>query len=119
MGRLHFTILPSLLRTCFAANIFVSHYQGTISSLTFNTATNELTANSSLAIGGQPSWMSWNPTTQTIYVADETAYFGSGSLTAVSAAANGGLTQLAKATAPQGAVANVLYGNGDYIASAH
>lgn len=115
-------VLPLLLGLGCAANIFVSHYQGTVSSLNFVSAaggTYSLTPNSTLTIGGQPSWLTWNSTTRTLYVSDETAYFAPGSITAVSAATNGGLSQLARATAVGGAVANVLYGNGNYIAIAH
>lgn len=104
-----------------SANIFVSHYSGTISTLNFDLpsdGTYSLSINSSIAIGGQPSWMTWDSVSRTIYASDETT-FGSGSLTAVSAASNGGLTQLAKAVAPGGGVANVIYGNGGYVAIAH
>jgi len=115
------TILQLLLCTGFAANIFVSHYSGTINTLTFN-PTNDgnysLALNTSLRIGGQPSWMTWDAANRTIYASDETSP-GNGSLTAVSAATNGSLTQIARATAIGGGVANVLYGDGGYVAIAH
>lgn len=104
-----------------AANIFVSHYSGTISTLNFNLegdGTYSLSTNNSITIGGQPSWMTWDSASRTIYASDETT-FTRGSLTAVSAAINGDLTQLAKASAPGGGVANVIYGNGGYVAIAH
>jgi hypothetical protein len=115
------TVLPLLLSFGHAANIFVSHYTGTITNLNFDLESNgtySLSTNNSIKIGGQPSWMTWDASSRTIYASDESG-FGSASITAVSAATNGGLSQLAKATAPLGAVANVLYGNGGYIASAH
>ena len=115
------TVLQLMLCTGFAANIFVSHYSGTINTLTFN-PTNDgnysLVLNISLTIGGQPSWITWDAASRTIYASDETSP-GNGSLTAISAATDGSLTQLARATAIGGGVANVLYGNGGYVAIAH
>lgn len=117
----NWVLLLLLLGCAQAANIFVSHYSGTISTLNFNSdsdGTYSLTTNSSVTVGGQPSWMTWDSATRTIYASDETT-FGSGSLTAISASTNGGLEQLAKATASGGGVANVLYGNDRYVAIAH
>lgn len=123
MGIFHrgLVALP-LLSLVKAANIFVSHYSGTITNLNFNSAsdgTYSLSTNSSVTIGGQPSWMTWDSESRAIYASDETSYIGSGSLSAVSAATNGGLTLLAKATAAGGGVANTLYGNKGYVAIAH
>ncbi|KAH8599584.1 Lactonase, 7-bladed beta-propeller-domain-containing protein [Bisporella sp. PMI_857] len=110
-------IFLGFLKSSNCANIFVSHYSGTVNTLTFSPATNSLTLNSSLRIGGQPSWLHWDLASRTLYAPDETS-FGSGSLTAVSAANDGKLSQIGKSTAPLGAVACVLYGGG-YIAIAH
>jgi len=101
-----------------ALNIFVTHYTGTVNTLTFNPTTNALTTNSSVTIGGQPSWMHWDSATRMIYTSDETS-FGSASVNAVSAAANGGLVSAGKASAPLGGVACSLYGNGGYVSIAH
>ncbi|CAG8954272.1 hypothetical protein HYFRA_00005892 [Hymenoscyphus fraxineus] len=114
-------LLSIFLDIVTAANIFVSHYQGTIQSLTLTPTSNggyTLTTNSSANVGGQPSWMTFDPATRTIYSSDETG-FGSASLTAVTAAANGGVSLVGKATGVTlGGVHNTLYGLG-YIAVAH
>jgi len=114
-------IISSLLGCGRAANIFVSHYQGTITNLNFNAASDgsySLTTNSTVTTGGQPSWLSWDSGNRTLYAPDETSW-GSATAFAVSAAPNGGLTLLAKAKQTLGAVASVVYGNGGYIALAH
>lgn len=114
-------ILPALLDVASSANIFAAHYSGTINSLTLTSSSSgaySLTLNSSLSIGGQPSWMTWDSASRTIYMPDETGW-GSASSFAVSAATNGKFTLLGKATGlPLGGVANVVYGSG-YIATAH
>ncbi|KAK0115651.1 hypothetical protein ONS95_000079 [Cadophora gregata] len=114
-------ILSALLGIAAGANIFAAHYSGTVNSLTLTSTSNgaySLALNSSLSIGGQPSWMTWDSSSRTIYLPDETG-FGTASSFAVSAATNGRLTLLGKATGvPLGGVANVLYGSG-YIATAH
>ncbi len=109
-------LLPALLEVADAANIFAAHYSGTVNTLTL-TSSNTLAVNTSLTIGGQPSWMTYDSSSRTIYVSDETTY-GSGSISAVSAATNGKLSLLGKAAAPGGGVANTLYGGG-YVAISH
>jgi 6-phosphogluconolactonase (cycloisomerase 2 family) len=71
----------------------------------------------SLTLGGQPTWMTWNSTSRTIYVSDES--YASGYVAAVSAGTDGSLTLQGKAPATAQAVANCQYGNGGYIAVAH
>jgi 6-phosphogluconolactonase (cycloisomerase 2 family) len=119
-------INPLLLATVLldlvgAINIFVSHYSGTVQTLTLTPKSDgsySLVTNSTLTVGGQPSWMTFDPTSRTIYNSDETGS-GSTSITAVSAATNGKLTLSGKATsASVGGVHNTLYGSG-YIAVAH
>lgn len=114
-------LLSVLLYVVSAANIFVSHYQGTIQSLTLTPTSNggySLTTNSSTNVGGQPSWMTFDSASRIIYSSDETGS-GSASLTAVTAAGNGGVSLAGKATGVTlGGVHNTLYGPG-YIAVAH
>ena len=114
-----FGLLPALLDVVSAVNIFVSHYQGTVQSLTL-TATSggayTLTTNGTVTIGGQPSWLTWDSPNRVLYVADEG---NSGSVTSVTAGTDGSLKKLGQCSAPGGAVANTLYANGGYIASVH
>ena len=76
-----------------------------------------MTQNSSLSIGGQSSWITFNSTSRTIYVSDEN--WAGASVTAVTAAKTGGLSVLGKASAVTGSVANGIYGDGKFIANAH
>ncbi|KAE9368848.1 putative isomerase YbhE [Stipitochalara longipes BDJ] len=114
-----FGLFPALLDAASAINIFVSHYQGTVQSLTL-TATSggayTLTTNSTITIGGQPSWLTWDSPNRVLYVADEG---NSGSVTSITAGTDGSLKKLGQCSAPGGAVANTLYANGGYIASVH
>jgi len=116
-------VVTALFSIADSANIFVSHYDGFVTALTLTSISGgaySLSTNSTLTIGGQPSWITFDSSSRTLYVADETGYGTSASLTAVSAATNGGLSLLGKANAPLGAVANVLYGSGNgFIANAH
>jgi hypothetical protein len=121
MCRLHHLLALLSSGSTLAANIFVSHYSGTVNSLTLTesiTGTYSLTLNTSLSIGGQPSWLTWDSSSRTLYIPDETSYFTAYSWS-VSAATNGGFTQTGKATAVAGGVASVLYGNRQYLATAH
>ena len=111
-------MLPALLDAVCAINIFVSHYQGTVQSLTLTPTSGgyTLTTNGTVTIGGQPSWLTFDSANRVLYVSDEG---NNGSLTSVTAATDGGLKQLGHCSAPGGAVANVLYGNKGYVASVH
>lgn len=115
-------LLPALLEAACAINIFVSHYQGTVQSLTLTPTSGggyTLTTNSSVTIGGQPSWLTFDSENRVLYVSDEGNTGATGQLTSVTAAVDGGLKQLGKCSAPGGSVANVLYGNKGYVASVH
>jgi 6-phosphogluconolactonase (cycloisomerase 2 family) len=112
-------MLPALLDAVCAINIFVPHYQGTVQSLTLTPTSGggyTLTTNGTVIIGGQPSWLTFDSANRVLYVSDEG---NTGSLTSITAAADGGLEQLEHCSAPRGAVANVLYGNKGYVASVH
>lgn len=112
----------ALAQVTAGVNIFVSHFSGTISTLSLNTYNNgasySLEANSSLYVGAQPSWMTFNSTTRTLYISDE--YWGNAYIFTVNAARNGQLTQAGKTSAAvNGAVASGLYGGGKFLANAH
>ncbi|CZT04512.1 hypothetical protein WAI453_011540 [Rhynchosporium graminicola] len=117
-----FGIAPVLFNVVACANLFAAHYSGTINSLTFipsSSGAASLTLNTSLTIGGQPSWMTWDSASRTIYMPDESGSGRSSLSFAVSAAKDGKLALLGKASGlPLVGVANVVYGSG-YIATAH
>lgn len=112
-------LLSAWVEIALASNIFVSHYQGTVQSLNLdsNGGSYTLTQNSSVTLGGQPSWLTFDSSSRILYAADETGS-GSASVWSVAAATNGKLTQSGKASAALGSVHNALYGSG-YLAQAH
>jgi hypothetical protein len=113
--------ISALGGTISAVNLFVSHFSGNIVtlSLTANGGSYSLTQSSTLSVGGQPSWITYDPSTRTIYVSDEMGY-QSAYLTALSASSSGVLSVSGKTTnITFGAVASGLYGGGNFIANAH
>ncbi|KAL6706618.1 hypothetical protein ACN47E_005374 [Coniothyrium glycines] len=118
---------PSLLLPLFggaasAANLWVTHYSGTINYLTFSG--NSLTLTKSTSTGNTlPSWITYDSAGKALYIPDEFFYGGSGgSLVSFAIGNNGTLTPSGRAPTPQGAVATTLYGGSDgksYIANAH
>lgn len=116
----------SFLVPCFAglvsaANLFATHYSGTINYLTFEGSS--LTVTSSTRTGNTlPSWITYDGAGKSLYIPDENFYGQSGTLVSFSIGANGALTSSGKATTPQGVVAAALYGGADgrgFIANAH
>lgn len=117
-----FLLLPYLVT---AEYLFVSHYTGYIYTLSLTEDGNSsysLSTSSSIHGGGQqPSWLTWDAANRILYSADEVGV-GNGSISSFLAAPDGTLTLTGKASAPVGAVHNVLYGGTDgkgFIASAH
>ncbi|KAF2839641.1 3-carboxy-cis,cis-mucoante lactonizing enzyme [Patellaria atrata CBS 101060] len=123
------SILPFLLSLPLsnAATLFVSHYSGTVNTVTFtppaSASTNgTLTLTQSLrTCGQQPAFLAFDSASRTLYCTDEWAY-PQGSLTAIAAPAGGQLSEITKVNAVGGGLANGLYGgtNGSgFIAVAH
>lgn len=115
-------LTAAFAKVSLAANLFVSAYIGTINSLTLTEESDgnySLTLNDSLQIGGQPSWLTWNAADRTLYIPDESEYFTTPYSWSVYAAPNGSFSLTGRAPAPGGGVANGLYGNNSYLATAH
>ncbi|KAH8654526.1 Lactonase, 7-bladed beta-propeller-domain-containing protein [Tricladium varicosporioides] len=111
-------LVTGLVELTAAANLFVSHYTGTIYSLTLTGSGSSytLTQNSTVTVPGQPSWMTYDSENRIIYNSDE----GSNGvqISSVSATTNGKMTLTGKAASPSSGVHNALYGNG-FLAVAH
>jgi hypothetical protein len=115
-------LLPLFGSVANAANLWATHYSGTINYLTFGE--NSLKLSSSTKTGNNlPSWITYDSAGKALYIPDEVFYGPpSGSLASFAIGTNGSLTATGKGTTPQGVVATALYGGADgrsFIANAH
>ncbi|PYH97272.1 6-phosphogluconolactonase [Aspergillus ellipticus CBS 707.79] len=117
----------SWLSLATAANLYATHYTGTVSSLSLERNNNDTyslyLASSLKTCGSMPSWLTFDSASRTLYCSDETGDASvNGSVTSLAAGQNGTLTEITTATAPGGGVDSVIY-NGDngtkYLAIAH
>jgi hypothetical protein len=118
----HSLLLPLFGSAANAANLWATHYSGTLNYLTFSG--NSLTLSSSSKIGNNlPSWITYDSAGKALYVPDEVFYGPStGSLVSFSIGNNGTVTPNGQGITPQGVVATALYGGADgkgFIANAH
>jgi 6-phosphogluconolactonase (cycloisomerase 2 family) len=118
---LHFLVLPLLAASGLAANVYVTHYAGTLTTLKLCNKNGVFSLNQTqeITVGGLPSWTTWNSASRTLYFTNEA---DPGVLTVYRADEAGQLTAIANATAFNGGVSTVLYGGSDgkgYIATAH
>ena len=115
-------LLPLLSGVASAANLWATHYSGTVNYLTFSGDT--LTLSKSTPTGNNlPSWITYDSPGKALYIADE-FFYGTqgGNLVSFSIGSNGTLTATGKAPTPLGVVATALYGGADgrgFIANAH
>jgi hypothetical protein len=105
-----------------AANLWATHYSGTINYLSFSGGS--LSLSSSTRTGNNlPSWITYDSAAPALYIPDEVFYGPpSGSLVSFSVGTNGSVTSAGTGSTPQGVVASTLYGGidgKDFIAQAH
>ncbi|KAF2126308.1 putative isomerase YbhE [Dothidotthia symphoricarpi CBS 119687] len=119
----HSLILPLFMGgLASAANLWATHYSGTIHSLVFSGI--DFTLNSSLSTGNNvPSWITYDGPGKSLYIADE-MFSGAagGNLTSFAIGSNGALTAKGKGSTPLSGVATALYGGSDgrgFIVSVH
>lgn len=110
-----------------AATLLVSHYSGTLYTLTLTGNSSSSSGSAQLAItsqlragGTMPSWLTLDSESRTVYVTDEAGFSGSASLTQLSVSATDGtmrVTGVARTTG--GELHSGLYGEkGGFIAVA-
>lgn len=118
----HSLMLPLFGGVATAANLLVSHYAGTISSLAFNNNVLKLTSEASTG-NVLPSWITYDGVGKTLYIPSEALPpLTTGDLISYSVSKNGSSTPSGKVTSPFGQVATILYGGPDgrsFIANAH
>jgi hypothetical protein len=104
-----------LVPSAFAADLFVSHFSGTVYSLSYTAGNN---GNGSLAIkssasgcGRMPSWLTFDAPSKSLYCFDETGSWGGGSVVAsFSVNADGSVKSSGQAKSTGGEVHGSLYG---------
>lgn len=108
-----------------AANLFVSHFEGEVSTLSLTTTDNATyslnVTSSSTGCGQLPSWLTLDSDSETLYCTDEW-WNEDSTVTAISLGPDGALTDTVQTVAEGGAVHNTLYSGEDgaqYLASAH
>ncbi|KAJ6100797.1 hypothetical protein N7499_000427 [Penicillium canescens] len=122
------TLLLPLLTTLTAAkpaHLWATHYNGNVYTLTLNNHHDLSITQTLKTCGNMPSWLTLDPQTRIVYCSDEdgtTDPSTHGSLTALHAAPNGSLSEIAKTSTVGGGVASVIY-EGDkgrkFLAIAH
>ncbi|KAF9697077.1 hypothetical protein EKO04_004986 [Ascochyta lentis] len=116
-------LIPFFGGAAAAANLYATHYSGTINHLAFDNSS--LTLVSSAKTGQTlPSWITYDAASKKLYIPDENFVNedSKGILVSYSVGANGALTKAGNATTPRGGVATILYGGKDgksFIANAH
>jgi hypothetical protein len=114
-------LLPLFSGLATAAQLYATHYSGTVNQLTFSGTSLTLTS-STKTNNNLPAWITYDSAGKAVYVTDETWTAQTGSLVGFSIGSTGALTQSGKVSTPQGVVAATLYGGADgrsYIANAH
>ena len=119
MARLTLTLL-SLLPAIEAATLFVSHFEGSVYTLSLSDDASELTVASQVQPGGMPSWLTLDSTASTLYVTDE-SWLGGTKISAWSVGEGGELTAAGETPTEGGEIASCLFGGEDgesFIAAA-
>jgi 6-phosphogluconolactonase (cycloisomerase 2 family) len=115
--------LPFIISLATATNLYATHYDGNIYTLSLDSG-NSLSITSSLkTCGDAPSWLTFDSSTRTLYCSDHSGNATiNGSLSSYSVHHDGRLTELAKTLDMGAAVHSIIYGGKHgtkYLAVAH
>ncbi|OOQ90582.1 hypothetical protein PEBR_03739 [Penicillium brasilianum] len=118
-----FRYLPFFICLTAATNLFATHYDGNIYTLSFDSE-NSLSITSSLkTCGDAPSWLTFDSSARTLFCSDHSGNATvNGSLTSYSVDQNGILVELGKTQDVGAAVHSTIYGskhNRKYLAVTH
>ncbi|KAM0145082.1 hypothetical protein ACHAPC_002481 [Botrytis cinerea] len=105
------------------ANLFVSSYIGTISTLQLSRSLNGSYALNTLSVNNvttdNPSWLHKDPKNGILYCLNEGLSVQNGSISSFSVAGNGDLSLLGNGLTISGPVSSVLFNGGRNMAAAH
>jgi 6-phosphogluconolactonase (cycloisomerase 2 family) len=118
-----FRYLPFLISLTAATNLFATHYDGNIYTLSLDSGKSLSITSSLKTCGDAPSWLTLDSSTRTLYCSDHSGNaIVNGSLTSYSVDQNGRLVELAKTQDVGAAVHSTIYGSKHkrkYLAVAH
>lgn len=118
-----FRYLPFCISLAAATNLYTTHFDGTIYTLSLDSG-NSLSITSSLkTCGAAPSWLTFDSSTRTLYCSDHSGNaIINGSLSSYFVHQDGRLAELAKTLDVGAAVHSIIYGGKHgtkYLAVAH
>ncbi|OJD33976.1 extracellular aldonolactonase [Diplodia corticola] len=117
--------LSASAASCSAANLFVTSYGGTLTTVTLDSAADGShsldVAYSSTGCGSSPSWLTLDSERGILYCLDEGLTSTNGTINSLLVDENGGLTLVTSQQSISGPVSSVLYGspNARHLAVAH
>jgi 6-phosphogluconolactonase (cycloisomerase 2 family) len=98
-----------------ATMLYAASYAGTVTTLNLTTATSAQPSLESVASSGgcgpNPSWLTLDKATSTLYCLNEGLTAPNGSLASLHTSPNGALTPLSNITTPLGPVSGAIYGS--------
>ncbi|KAJ5374172.1 hypothetical protein N7517_006178 [Penicillium concentricum] len=119
-----FRYLSFFVSLAAATNLYATHYDGSIYTLSFDSRNSLSIASSLKTCGDAPSWLTFDSSTRTLYCSDHAGNTTmNGSLSSYSVNQHGRLTELAKTVDVGAAVHSTMYGgmhgHKKYLAVAH
>lgn len=116
--------LPFFISLAAATNLYATHYNGYVYSLSLDGENSLSVTSSSKTCGDAPSWLTFDSSTRTIYCSDHAGNASmNGLLSSYSVNQDGGLTELASTVDVGAAVHSIIYGGKHgrekYLAIAH
>ncbi|KGO43267.1 Lactonase, 7-bladed beta propeller [Penicillium expansum] len=116
--------LPFFISLAAATNLYATHYNGNVYSLSLDGENSLSVTSSSKTCGDAPSWLTFDSSTRTIYCSDHAGNASmNGLLSSYSVNQDGGLTELASTVDVGAAVHSIIYGGKHgrekYLAIAH
>lgn len=120
---MHFSPRNLLVNGTITANLFVSSYVGTISTLQLSRTSEGVYSLNAIAVNNDtldnPSWLHKDPHNGVLYCLNEGLSVPNGSISSYKVAADGTLSLLGNGPTISGPVSSILFNGGKALAAAH
>lgn len=120
---MHFNPRNVFINGTITANLFVSSYIGTISTLQLSKSSNGSYSLNTLSVNNvtkdHPSWLHKDPNNGVLYCLNEGLNLNNGSISSFTIGDNGVLSLLGNGLTISGPVSSVLFNQGRTLAAAH